>query len=136
MNSVKVKGVVFSGEKVGSRFIGIAWAKKQIRKKLGFDPYVGTLNIRLPEREAKLLRETLQDFEGIEITPAKGFFQARCFNILIMNKIKGAIVIPEKPDYPSNVLEIIAPTCLRKALSLTDSNEVEITVFLEVDIKA
>lgn len=136
MNMVKAKGIIFSGEKVGNRFIGITWAKKQIREKLGFDPYIGTLNIRLPEKEAKHLKRTLHDFEGIKITPAKGFFQARCFNILIMNKIKGAIVIPEKPDYPSNVLEIIAPTCLRKTLSLTDSDEVEITIFLEADIKA
>jgi riboflavin kinase len=136
MNMVKAKGTVFSGENVGNRFIGIAWAKKQIKEKLGFDPYIGTLNIRFPEKEAKHLKKTLQDSKGIKITPAKGFFQASCFNILIMNKIKGAIIIPEKPGYPPNVLEIIAPTCLRKALSLTDSDEVEITIFLEADIKA
>jgi len=136
MNTIKAKGTVFSGENVGNRFIGIAWAKKQIREKLGFDPYIGTLNVRLSEKEAKHLKKTLQDSKGIKITPAKGFFKARCFNILIMSKIKGAIIIPEKPDYPPNVLEIIAPTCLRKALLLTDSNEVEITIFLETNIKA
>lgn len=136
MKTVKAKGIVFSGENVGNQFTEIAWAKKQIKEKLGFDPYNGTLNIRLSTRKAKNLKKILQNFKGIKIIPAKGFFQAHCFKILIMNKTKGAIVIPEKPGYPSNVLEIIAPTRLRKTLSLTDSDEVEITIFLEAGIKA
>jgi len=136
MNTVKVKGVVFSGEETGSQFVGISWAKKQIKKKLGFDPYLGTLNIRLSKKDVKLLERILKDLKGIEIIPAKGFFRAHCFNVLIMNKIKGAIVLPEKPDYPSNVLEIIAPVCLRKALSVADGDKVEIAIFLGTNIKA
>ena len=136
MKTVTAKGVVLTGEGVGSQFIGITWAKKQIKEKLGFDPYLGTLNIRLPEREAKLLEKILKDSKGIEITPTKGFFRAYCFNALIMNKIKGAIVLPKKPNYPPNILEIIAPIQLRKALSLKDNDEVEITIFLNTNIKS
>jgi len=136
MRSTKAKGIVFSGEGVASQFVGIAWVKKQIKEKLGFDPCLGTLNVRLPEREAELLERFLKNCEGIEITPAKGFFRARCFKALIMNRIRGAVVIPEKPNYQSNVLEIIAPVCLRKALSLVDSDEVEITIFLDIDSHA
>ncbi|MFQ6068264.1 MAG: DUF120 domain-containing protein [Candidatus Bathyarchaeia archaeon] len=127
---VKAKGRVFTGEGVGNQFVRVVWARKQIKEKLGFDPYLGTLNIRLSERKAKLLKKTLENLKGIEIIPAKGFFRARCFNALIMNKIKGAIVIPEKPGYPSNVLEIIAPIYLREALSLKDNDDVEIMIFL------
>ena len=135
MNTVTVKGTVFNGEGVGSQFIGIAWARKQIQEKLSFDPYLGTLNIRLTEREAKPLRKTLKKFEGVRITPKKGFFQAQCFKALIMNKIKGAIIIPQKPNYPSDVLEIIASIHLRKTLILKDNDEIEITIFLETNIK-
>ncbi len=135
MNIVTTRGTVFSGEGAGSRFVGIAWAKKQIKEKLGFTPYLGTLNIRLSKKEAKLLKKILRELDGIVITPAKGFFQARCFNALIMNKIKGAIITPEKPDYPSNVLEIIAPIHIREALSLKDSDEVEVAIFLDANIK-
>ena len=127
MNTDKVKGVIFSGEKLGGTFVGITWAKRQIEEKLGFSPYLGTLNIRLSEKQAKQLKKILDKFRGVEITPAKGFFRASCFNVLIMNKIRGAIVIPEELDYPSNVLEILAPVNLRKALALRNGDEVEIT---------
>lgn len=136
MNAITVKGVVFSGERAGGHFVRIPWAKKQIKEKLGFNPHPGTLNIHFPEKEAKLLEKTFKDFKGIEITPASSFLRASCFKALIMNKVKGAIVIPEKPNYPSNVLEILAPVYLRKALSLKDNDEVEITIFLDPKIKA
>ncbi len=126
MNIYKVKGAVFSGEKLGGAFVGINWAKKQIEKKLGFSPYLGTLNIRLSEKHTKQLEKIFDKFKGIEITPAKGFFKASCFNVLIMGRIRGAIVIPEKLDYPSNVLEILAPVNLRKALAVRDGDEIEI----------
>jgi riboflavin kinase len=128
MNSMTLKGEVFSGEGVGADFLGISWARKQIEEKLGFDAYPGTLNIRIPDKETRLLGKVLKNLEGIEIAPARGFFRAYCFKTLLMNKVEGAIVIPQKPDYPSNVLEIIAPISLRKELSLEDSDEVEIMI--------
>lgn len=136
MGAIAAKGTVFSGEGTGSRFVGIAWARKQIREKLGFDPYLGTLNVRLQESDARVLRKVLGALIGIEITPEKGFFQARCFKALVTGKVEAAIVLPEKSGYPSDVLEVIAPVCLRRVLSLEDGDEVEITVFLDTQIKA
>ena len=128
MDSMTLKGMVFSGEGVGADFLEISWARRQIQEKLGFDAYLGTLNIRISNKRARLLGRALKNSEGIEIVPAKGFLRARCFKTLVMNKVEGAVVIPTKPDYPSNVLEIIAPTSLRKELSLEDNDEVEIKV--------
>jgi len=130
MKKVTTRGIVFTGEGIGSQYVKIPWVQKQIGEKLGFGPYLGTLNIRLQNKQEKP-EEILRKFEGIEITPVHGFFRARCFTALIMNKIKGAVVIPEKPNYPSDVLEIIAPVHLREALSLKDGDEVEIAIFLE-----
>ena len=136
MSAVTVKGVVFSGEGKASQFVEISWAKKQIEKKLGFKPYVGTLNIRLSRREANHLRDILEKSRHIEIVPPTGFYAAHCFKAVIMNKIRGAVVIPQKPGYPSNVLEVTATVYLREALSLKDGDPVELTIFLNNDTKA
>ncbi len=136
MSTIIVKGVIFTGEGIGSQFVEIAWARKQIKEKLGFDPYLGTLNVNLSDKEAKLFKRILKDLESIRITPAEGFFRAHCFEAMIMNKVKGGIVIPEKPGYPSNVLEVIAPVYLRKALSLKDGDEVEVAIFSNNNIRA
>ena len=109
--------------------------KKQIEKKLGFKPYLGTLNIRLSKKEANRLKKTLEKSEAIEIVPPTGFYAANCFKAAIMNKIGGAIVIPQKPDYPPHVLEITAPVYLREALSLKDGDPVELTILLDNDTK-
>lgn len=130
MDSLVIKGNVVSGEGAGRFFVGVDWAQKQIREKLGFDPYLGTLNVRLTEREAEKLRKVLKASKGIEIEPARGYFVGHCFKALIMTKIKGAIVIPDKPGYHSTNLEIIAPVYLRKALSLEDGAEVQVEVFV------
>ncbi len=136
MHAFAVKGVVFSGEGIGSQFVKIPWAIRQIREKLGFTPYPGTLNIRLSETEAKDVKTILERVRGIDIVPERGFFPARCFRASVEKKVEGAVIVPEKPGYPSSVLEILAPVNLRRVLSLEDGNEVETTIFQDVDVKA
>ena len=127
--SLKAIGKVCTGEGVGSRFVAISWARQQIKEKLGFDPYLGTLNICLLKGETKLVKDFLRNAKGFEIVPSKGFFKARCFHALIMERINGAIVFPDKPNYPSNILELLAPVNLRDVLSLEDNDEIRITIF-------
>ncbi len=136
MEVVTIKGIIFSGEGVGKNFVSIPWAKKQIKEKLGFVAYLGTLNIRLSKNEAEKTEKILKEFKGIEITPENGYFSARCFKILVMNKMKGAIIIPQKPNYPSNVLELIAPNNLRKTLCLKDGDSIAVNVLLNTNFKS
>jgi riboflavin kinase len=127
----QLQGTVFSGEGVGRKFIGFEWAKQQIKEKLGFDPYQGTLNILLSRTEAQHLKTILSKVKKIEITPERGFYRGWCVKVHLMNQIEAAIIIPQKPHYPSNILEIVAPIPLRQALSLEDGDIVEVTVRLD-----
>jgi riboflavin kinase len=128
MKKITLRGKVFSGGGTGSLFVNLTWAKKQFMEKLGFSPYPGTLNLQLPSRADT---ENLRKAEGIKIEPQEGFHSGRCFKALVMGKVWGAIVIPEVQDYPSDILEILAPVNLRKALKLKDGTEVEVTIWLE-----
>ncbi|MFP3985122.1 MAG: DUF120 domain-containing protein [Candidatus Bathyarchaeia archaeon] len=136
MKSITIKGAVFSGEGMGQRFVRISWAKKQIQEKLCFEPYPGTLNVCISEMAAKKLRKILKRSKSIEIIPAKGFLSARCFKALIKNKIEGAIIVPMKSNYPSSVLEILAPVHLRTTLSLKDGDNVEVAISLETSFQS
>jgi riboflavin kinase len=46
----------------------------------------------------------------------------------MIDGIKGAIVRPERTSYPATLLELIAPENLRKALGLSDGDEVEVVL--------
>ena len=125
---IVLKGNVFSGDKRGRRFVGLPWVKKQINEKLGFNPYIGTLNIQLPNKTAL---DRLREADGIIIVPEKGYFEGKCFKALVNEKIEGAVVLPDVPGYSPDLLEVLAPVNLRKKLGLKDGMEVEVTIKLE-----
>jgi len=126
LGKIIFKGTVFSGTGEGRKFIDLPWVKRQIEEKLGFTPYSGTLNIRLSNESAKQ-KKLLENAERLEVYPEKGY----CTGILIkanIDSLEGAIIIPQVPNYPSDVLEVIAPWYLRERLKIADGSEVTVTV--------
>jgi CTP-dependent riboflavin kinase len=73
MNNLKkeivLKGTVFSGRGKGRHFVDLPWARKQFQEKLGFNPYPGTLNLRLLKKSDL---DTLKKAIGITISPEEG----------------------------------------------------------------
>jgi riboflavin kinase len=123
-----VKGKVFSSNKRGTKFVKLSWVKKQINEKMGFNPYLGTLNLQLTnETDIKRLRK----MNGIKIIPEKGYYEGKCFKALIKGKVEGAVVLPDVPGYPTDVLEVLAPINLRENLGLKDGVEIEVIITLE-----
>ena len=127
MDQTVVKGLVSSGEGIGAHLLRIPWARKQIKEKLGFDPYPGTLNVCISTSDEATLKTVLKRLRGTEIIPENGFLRACCFEISINSETPGAVVIPQKVDYPPNIIEIISPMNLRETLQLTNGDEIEIT---------
>jgi len=126
---ITLRGRVFSGVGEGRVFTTLGWARRQFRDKIGFQPYPGTLNIRLSNDDEKI--RMLKSYKGIVIDPPAGLFGGRCFKALIMGRVYGAVVIPDVPGYPRNILEIIAPISLREKFNLKDGDEVNLEIWLE-----
>ena len=127
-HEIVLKGKVFSGGKRGRLFVDLPWVKEQINQKLGFNPYIGTLNLRLPN---KTVLDRLREADGTIIVPEKGYFEGKCFKALVNEKIEGAVVLPNVPDYPSDLLEVLAPVNLRKTFGLKDGMEVKVFIRIE-----
>ncbi len=126
MPKLVFNGTVYSGKGEGKKFVDLPWVKKQIEDKLGFSPYLGTLNLHLAEGSIKK-KVLLEKATGIEISPQLGFCPGVMFKAKI-GDLDCAIVIPKIPNYPTNVLEIIAPVCLRERLKLVDGSLVSVLV--------
>jgi riboflavin kinase len=124
-----IKGRVFSGSGEGARFVRLPWVRKQIKEKLGFVPYLGTLNVKLTADSINL-ENLLEKAKPIEITPKKGFCRGICFNACLVDDAKCAILIPEVVNYPKDVIEVIAPENLRKKFKLKDGDVVEVKIAL------
>jgi riboflavin kinase, archaea type len=121
-----LEGTVFAGTGKGRKFMMLSWVKRQVKNQLDFVPFEGTLNLHLNFRSVRL-KSQLSNAKSYLIEPEEGF----CPGTLIEAKIdthQVAIVLPQIPGYPSDVLEIISPYYLRDHLGLSDGKTVAVTV--------
>lgn len=130
MKTVNMTGTVFSGEGEGARFMELPWVTEQIEEKLGFTPYPGTLNLKL-SREGVKNRSLLQKTAGMQVSLSQGFHTGRIFEASLREDVECGIVIPQIPNYPQDVIEVIASTNLREKLGLEDGDHVEIRIRME-----
>ena len=131
MDELVMSGVVFSGLSEGSYYMSLEGYRKQFRSKLGFDPYPGTLNLRV-RKEDQNQRRLLETFSFIYIdgfaNSQRSYGPAKCFKALVNDKLQSAIVLPIRAHYGEDVVELIAPNSLRKQLKLKDGDTVRVRV--------
>jgi riboflavin kinase len=136
---VEILGVVFSGLGEAAYYVSLEGYKKQFVSKLGFEPFPGTLNIRLESTVDREVRRQLSLGDGsVKIDGFRDgkrtFGGALCFRAKINGKLPAAVIILERTIYDENVLELIAPVSIRKSLKLKDGSNVRVRVLLQNDI--
>ena len=129
-----IHGIVFTGLSEGSYYVGLEGYRKQFRAKLGFDPYPGTLNLRV-KREDLNERRMLESFPSVYIegfaNEKRTYGPAKCFRAIVNNKVSSAIIVPIRAHYGEDVIELISPHQLRKQLKLKDGDVVTVKVLLQ-----
>jgi riboflavin kinase len=130
--SITLEGVVFSGLGEGAYYISKERYTKQFIEKLGFEPYPGTLNLKLTTDYDVKTRSELEAYPAIEIEGFRNedrtFGSVKCYPVTIENKAKGALILALRSHYDTSVIEIIAPVFLRKHLNLKDGHKVKVEV--------
>ncbi|ASJ03232.1 riboflavin kinase [Thermococcus profundus] len=125
-----ILGEVVSGLGEGSYYVKLY--SERIREYLGFEPYPGTLNVRVVF--PKTVFDALVNVRPILIPgfikEGRTFGDVRAYPVEI-DGIKGAIVVPSRTVHPPRIAEIIAPVNLRKALGLGDGDRVKIRAVKE-----
>jgi riboflavin kinase, archaea type len=133
--SVTLEGTVFTGLGEGAYYVSKEDYRKQIMDKLGFEPYPGTLNVKLSADYDIKTRLELEAYPAIEVkgfhNTDRSFGTVKCYPAIIGGTVKGALVTALRSHYDVSVLEIIAPVCLRKQLCLKDGNKVKIEIFTQ-----
>jgi riboflavin kinase len=130
--SITLEGVIFTGLGEGAYYISKERYTKQFIEKLGFEPYPGTLNLKLTTDYDIKTRLELEAYPAIEIEGFKNedrtFGSVKCYPATIENRVKGALILALRSHYDASVLEIIAPVFLRKQLKLKDGHKVKVEV--------
>lgn len=125
------EGVVFSGLYEGAYYLGKREYRDQVREKLGFDPYPGTLNLRLREADMER-RRRLQRLPAIVIRgfkdPERAFGSGRCYPAVVNDDVEGALIVADRTTYDLAVMEIISPIYLRRHFGLEDGDKVKVSI--------
>jgi len=130
--NIIITGKAMSGVGEGRYYVSLEGYRKQFIDKLNFDPYPGTLNLKL-NKEQLYFRRRLDEEDGIKIegfsTKDRTFGEVKAFRCRI-NGIEGAVVLPQRTHYPPDVLEVIAPVRIRDVLEIKDGDTVNVEVIL------
>lgn len=138
LQDILIVGEVTEGMREGGYYIRIPGYLRQFEKKLGFEPYYGTLNLQLSDLNKELLDENLNNrlpvlIEGFEDKDVgRSYGSVECYNCLISrldnqeNKIVAAILKIKRTHHKKNIVEILAKEYLRDKLKLKNGDRVRL----------
>lgn len=129
-NRLEIEGTIVKGLGEGGFYVSLPGYRKQFRKKLGFDPFPGTLNIRVEKKDEWKRQRILQD-EPVIISGFRkrkrsygDLFAYRC-------KLDGkscAAIFPVRTHHGPDIIEIVCPFNAKKALGKKDGDRVKIVL--------
>ena len=125
MGGMHISGVIVKGLGEGSYFMSMEHYKKEIKKKLGYNAYPGTLNIRINNKQSNL-------FKKLKSTKISGYKKnnkvyggASCYKATI-NSIKGSIIVPDINKHKKNIIEFISYVHIKSKLNIKNGDEIKI----------
>jgi riboflavin kinase len=128
--TLEFEGEVITGLFEGAYYISKEGYMRQIIEKLGFTPFLGTLNVRIGEEDIDK-RRRLERGEYIRLEGfrdgERSFGAARCFPCIINEDIEGALIVAERSSHDYSVMEIISPEYLRRKMGLADGDRIKLT---------
>ncbi|MFX0144614.1 MAG: DUF120 domain-containing protein [Candidatus Hodarchaeota archaeon] len=144
LEEILIVGEVTEGMGEGGYYVRIKEYYEQFKKKLGFAPFYGTLNLQLSDLNKELLEENLknripvriigfekeEDKEGERVK--RTFGAVDCYDCIVSrldnqdNKVNAAILKIKRTHHKKNILEILAEPFLRYKLNLKDGDRLRI----------
>ncbi len=129
---IAIKGKATSGLGEGAFYMRQKGYREQFRRKLGYEPYEGTLNVKIQGADIVRLRVLIGE-EGVPIegfeAAGRTFGGAKCFPATVKG-VRCAVILPIRTHH-SDIIEVISKEYLRGRLGIADGDPVE----LEVELK-
>lgn len=133
---IEMKGTLETGLGEGGYYISKKGYMVQFKKKLGWNPFEGTFNLRLKEEEVPKI-EAMKAADGILIEgfeqEGRTFGKAWIFKCTLGNGNKEvhncAIISPKRTHY-RRVVEVISPEYLRDKLGAKDGDVFKVKIDL------
>ncbi|MBN1645498.1 CTP-dependent riboflavin kinase [Candidatus Woesearchaeota archaeon] len=119
-----IKGKVTTGQGRGSYFVRIY--RTRLRNLVGFDPFIGTLNLKVNPEEAAVFLKNMQEvmLPGFD-EDGKSYAALETYNVKVFD-LDAVIVKPCLSDRDPSIIELIAAVDLREMFNIKDGDELEV----------
>lgn len=131
---IDFEGQIITGMGEGAYYMSLNGYKKQFKEKLGYEPYPGTLNIKLNsmlfvEAKKEMLKYPAIKIEGFS-DQSRTFGWVKCYPAYINDSrnINSSILILERTHYDDSIIELIAPFSIKEQFSLKNGDYVKLKV--------
>ena len=127
---LEISGIITKGLEEGRYYLSMDGYKKQIRERLGFVPYPGTLNVKIDDEEL-WKRQYILQLEPVVIAGFRDrkrtygdLYAYRC-------KVEGqpcTLIVPLRTHHGPQILEIISPHNIKRKIGKKDGDLVRVIV--------
>jgi riboflavin kinase, archaea type len=134
--SLQFEGRVVSGMGEGAYYMSLEGYRKQFKEKLGYQPYAGTLNVRLQDKSYVHMRSMIDDYPSVFIDgfrdSSRSYGWVKCYPALINDGVinKAAAIVLERTHYDNSMLEVIAPISIKDQMGIKDGEIIKVSVML------
>lgn len=132
--NIHFNGILVSGMGEGKYYMSLEGYRKQFKKKIGYIPYPGTLNIRIFDPLSLENRERIERFgyqfiDGFSDSE-RTYGWVKCYSAIMNDNvdIQSDLLILERTHHDKNMLEIIAPVNIKQLMGLKNGDNVKVTL--------
>ncbi|MGI0024685.1 MAG: DUF120 domain-containing protein [Nitrososphaera sp.] len=136
--TIDFEGSVASGMGEGAYYMSLEGYRRQFREKLGYEPYPGTLNIRLVEQIYMNARRELGMHQPAAFIDGfsdgtRTYGWVKCYRARINDGSvvdDAAVLVLERSHYDDSMLEVIAPVPIKQKAGLRNGDRIKVRVQL------
>ena len=134
--SIDFEGTVVSGMGEGAYYMALEGYRKQFKEKLGFEPFPGTLNVKLIDQILMNARREIGKYPSVFINGfsdnTRTYGWVKCYKADIKGAINNAAaLVLERTHYDDSTLEIIAPISLKESIGIQNGDKISIKVQID-----
>lgn len=126
------EGRIVKGMGEGAYYMSKPGYKRQFYRTLGYEPYPGTLNVKLDDPLMISQNKLLRRMKGLYIKgfrdEARTFGGVHIYPAIIMDKIDGAILYARRTIYGPDIIELISKHYIKGVLGLKDGDMISFKV--------
>ena len=134
--TIEFEGNVVSGMGEGAYYMSLEGYRKQFKEKLGYEPYLGTLNVRLSEQIYMNARLQLGKHPSIFINGfsdgTRTYGWVKCYRATMNDGaiLNAAVLVLERTHYDDSMLEVIAPISIKQTAGIKNGDRIKVEVLL------